>query len=75
MIKPFPINPIIEYASFKYTSQTHGELTIGFKKTFSRVYLEVPRELFYKIFYMENAGTMIGFYSKNIRRKFKSLTK
>jgi hypothetical protein len=68
--KTFPYNHIIKAVDY---DGEHETLTVHFvRNNQSRTYEGVPKEIFYKLYYLTgNAGTMIGYYSKNIRKKFK----
>ncbi len=73
MIKQFPYNPVIISAEYKPGA---SEMIITFRKTAeSRTYAEVPRDIFYKWYYLATTKELLSYYTKNIRKKFKLIDK
>lgn len=50
-----------------------SELTILYADGSERKYAEVPREHFYKIFYMDKAKDMLKYWREHIRKKFRMI--
>lgn len=74
VVKVFPFNPVINSMQYDGAKQ---ELTICFVKasTGTRVYENVPREIFYGIYYLTKTEDLLSYYSKNIKQKFQLITK
>lgn len=73
----FPINPLVQAASYKATAGDIGELKIVLLKRSKagtsiqvREYSNVPRSIVYPWFYKKTASEILSYYAKNIRKKF-----
>jgi hypothetical protein len=69
--KQFPYNPVISLVEYNASAQ---ELIIHYKKAGIRHYAEVQKEIFYGLFYLNDAKLLLAYWRKNIRKKYKLLT-